>query len=142
MARGTCLCLGRVGVDGLAALRIKVGHGTNLYLGTDTFVHPEAWSATYECSENPADRQAVAVASAKRDKVAARLADIRISGHLAKMNRGQLKKYLTEPMASVEDCMKSTELTVGELFERVIATKSEGVIGNFAPSKIGKVKST
>lgn len=107
--------------DGTYPIQIAVGYGTNIYLSTGLFTLLDDWDAkTQQCTGKGA-KKINSVLSTLLLQVSNRILELRENGIYKRLTRAQLRQMLsnlelTAPTVGVP--------TLGEMFEKVIATKT------------------
>ena len=109
--------------DGTYPVQIAVGYGTNLYLSTGVFLLPTEWDDLTRKAVGKSARRINQTLDNLLLRTANRILELRENGTWSTLTRGQLRQMLLNPE------LESPTVDVpslGDLFERVIATKTGG----------------
>ena len=112
--------------DGSVPVRVCAGYGLGLYVKTGASVMPGEWNPLTGELTLPKQSQKYRLIMSKLRTVEARMTELSLSGRLSALTKKQVKALLENPEIEPDD-MKDEPgpfVSLGEMFDRVIATKT------------------
>lgn len=109
--------------DGTYMVRIGVGYGTDLYLSTGISVAKDNWDDRTKLYTGKGAKRINDTLAAILTRVNNTILELRETGQFSRLDKNQLKQILTDGEMSVPE--KPHVPTLGEMFDRVIATKNK-----------------
>lgn len=112
--------------DGTFAIRISVGYGTNLLIGTGVSASKEEWNEEMQRCVGPDAMAKNQVLTTVLSKVVARVLDLRTEGIFSSLSNVQLKYFLEHGEMLPKEEKRPSKPSLGEMFQKVMDVKSAG----------------